>query len=124
MPAPPATRPTATMLDDGLHLHLVDEIFSFAPHAPLLRMRAASKTFRKKADQWLVDGRLIVTRTSSLVIASDRGRVPAFADLTLGTPPIPDDDDGDSSVPFPNDFNTVPFPDVNLGRTRIVDFIG
>lgn len=124
MPAPPTARPTATMLDDGLYPHLVDEIFSFAPHASLLRMRAASKTFRKKADQWLVDGRLIVTRTSSLVIASDRGRVPTFADLTLGTPPIPDDDDGDFSVPFPNDFNTVPFPDVNLGRTRIVDFIG
>jgi hypothetical protein len=115
------------MLNAGMYPHLVDEIFSFAPHPSLLRLRAASKTFRKKADQWLVAGRLIVTRAPNLVIASDRGRVPAFADLALGTPPIPDDDDDDDddySVPFPDNFNTVPFPDVDLGRTRIVDFVG
>ncbi|CAK9784833.1 hypothetical protein CC85DRAFT_285305 [Cutaneotrichosporon oleaginosum] len=114
------------MLDADIYPHLVNLVINLAPRDALLRLRAASKEFRAKADTQLIAGRIIIAAATSaadertvssstnslardclempVIVSSPSGRIPAFEGMARGEV-----------------FNPAAH---DLSRVRIVDLVG
>ncbi|BEJ17693.1 hypothetical protein CspHIS471_0610940 [Cutaneotrichosporon sp. HIS471] len=105
-------------LDAGMYPHLLSLIVDLASHESLISLRATCRALRIHADMNLNAGRLIITPAATgeqrVVVSSECGKIPAFADWALSPPPpyidelaTPSHDDEEPAHHGPKDDDSV-----------------